>query len=164
VRIGAVRLEAPIPNEARPIHPEGPQHQPLDKTVHSLPGDRFDRLLQIEKTLAGVTEPLAGLKVGFERQVWIAPIRQTPAMVEDLPGRNRRYQMVGGQIVRKIAAERSVQRQTFLIRQLQHRMGKDWFAQRRRVKDGVLINRGGYLPSSRPAVEITLEAATPDDG
>jgi hypothetical protein len=53
--------------------------------------------------------------------------------------------MVGGHIIWKIAAERSVQRQTFLIRQLQHRVGKDRFAQRRRVKDGVFINRGRVL-------------------
>jgi hypothetical protein len=72
--------------------------------------------------------------------------------------------MVGGHIVWKIAAERSVQRQIFLIRQLQYRMGKDWFAQRSRVKDGVFIDRGGYLHFSRSAAEIPLEPTVPDDG
>jgi hypothetical protein len=42
-------------------------------------------------------------------------------------------------------------------------MGKDWFAQRSRVKDGVFIDRGGCLRSSRPAAEITLEPTIPDD-
>jgi hypothetical protein len=52
----------------------------------------------------------------------------------------------------------------FLIRQLQHRMGKDWFAQRSRVKDSVFIDRGGYLRSSGPAAEMPLEPTIPDDG
>jgi hypothetical protein len=52
----------------------------------------------------------------------------------------------------------------FLIRQLQHRMGKDWFAQRSRVKDGVFINRGGCLHPPRPGAEIPLEPTIPDYG
>jgi hypothetical protein len=43
-------------------------------------------------------------------------------------------------------------------------MGEDWFAQRSRVKDGVFIDRVGYLRSSDPAAEIPLEPTIPDDG
>jgi hypothetical protein len=43
-------------------------------------------------------------------------------------------------------------------------VGKDRFAQRGRVKDGVFVGGGGCLRTSRAAADVTIELPIPYDG
>jgi hypothetical protein len=84
MRIGAVRLEAPLPDEAGARHPERSEDQPVGQLLECFPRDRFDRPLQIEVAFAGVAESIAGPEMRAQREVGIAPIREPAAMGEHL--------------------------------------------------------------------------------
>jgi hypothetical protein len=96
--------------------------------VELLSGNRLNRLLEIEIAFTGVAEPLAGREIGPEGQIRIAPVRQTGAVAEDVPGGDRRCMLVGRQVSGQVVAERRVERQKALIRELEDGVRKDRFA------------------------------------
>lgn len=105
VRGCPILVEAPVPDKTGSGHPERPQDEEFNEIVELLPRQSLSRLLEVKEAFARVVEPFAGGEVCLERQVVIAPVRQTCAVAEDVLGGDRSCPLVGRHVSGQVVGE-----------------------------------------------------------
>jgi len=141
VRHCEVALEARLLFEARRLHAQRFEHQPLHRRLQRLAGDRSHDGLQIAEADAGVAEPRAGLEVHLQRLVLRPQVGQAAGVREQVARGDGRECGIARQYRRNEMRQRFIERQRAGIHQLERRVGHHRFRERGGLEHRLRVHR-----------------------